>query len=317
MESKKISIYDILSFVRKVYRKTISIFFKYSKVAMIIGLMIGFIIGYIFCSYTIIPNIISGFEQRIHKLENRITNLQNKSSAQELLINDLHSEMLEKDRSIAELRSQINEVNQQLTALYSEIVDNEHKITALSDIIMGLETKIETLENQIRLINLTGYDSTVFPLVQRLEAIEASLCELRTYLYGNEAYYLLRKTLANPGTHIAEQITNSLFSELKKSSDNNFQQWIVKAEEIVVKNAIASIIDSKMPSLVWNKNKVVYLGNDTYSVSVITYFPMEINTGIPIIGTITISRIALVMNGTINIKSGIIIDVHVESLKVL
>jgi len=40
-----------------------------------------------------------------------------------------------------------------------------------------------------------------------------------------------------------------------------------------------------MPSLVWNKNKVLYLENDTFSVSVITYFPMEINIYILMMGT--------------------------------
>ena len=42
-----------------------------------------------------------------------------------------------------------------------------------------------------------------------------------------------------------------------------------------------------MPSLVWNKNKALYLENDRFSVFVITSFPMEINTCILMMGTTT------------------------------
>jgi len=320
LETRKIGIRNILSnFLNKAYCKIMflmSILLKRLKVATIIGLIIGFIVGYVFCSYVITPNVISGFEQKIHKLEEQIASLQNKSDSQDLVINDLQGRILEKDREIAKLQSQINKMSDQLVTLQLNMSEKEQEIIALNDVIARLETEIDTLKDRIELTNLTEYDSSLISIVQRLEAIEDSLYKLRIHLYGNEAFYLLKKTLANPGTYIAEQITNRVFSELK-SSENKIQQWIGIVGETIVRNTIASIINSKIPSLVWNKDRVVYQGNNEYSVSVITYFPIEIDTGLPIIGTITVSRIALTMNGTINVESSTITDISIESIQIL
>jgi hypothetical protein len=58
-----------------------------------------------------------------------------------------------------------------------------------------------------------------------------------------------------------------------------------------------------MPSLVWNNYDVNKAGSNLYDVYVVTYFPIEIDTGLPLIGTISIAKINLVLKGTVNIPS--------------
>lgn len=320
LETRKISICNILSnFLNKIYCKItflMSILLKRLKVMTVISLIIGFIVGYVFCSYVITPNVISGFEQKIHKLEEQITSLQNKSNSQDLVINDLQGRMMEKDREIDRLQSRVNNIIGQLVSLRSNMSEEKQKVIALNSAIARLKTEIDMLKSQIELTNLTGYDSSLISIVQRLEVIEDLLYKLKIHIYGNEAFYLLRKKLANPGNYIAEQITSSLFSELK-SSENKIQQWIGIVGETIARNTLASIINSKIPSLVWNKDRVVYQGNNEYLVSVITYFPIEINTGLPVIGTITVSRIALTINGKVNVETHSITDISVESIQIL
>ena len=174
-------------------------------------------------------------------------------------------------------------------------------VSSLNQRIENLETLTNNLQTEIN------------SLSSEIDTLQAQVNDLQIEIDIEKAFGLLKKELAHPGSYIAEQVTNALFSELK-SSNNEFQNWVVVIGETLVKNTLASIIDSKMPTLVWNNKQVVHQGDREYSVSVITYFPIEIDTGVPLIGKISVAKVSLTMSGTVDVALKTVTNIIIDSL---
>ena len=177
------------------------------------------------------------------------------------------------------------------------------------------QVDVESLTKRIDSLNveINELSSKVNELQTNLNKLSSEVNDLRIQIEGNDAFDLLKKELANPGSYLADQIIGNIFYELK-SSENDVQRWIGIVGEAAAKNTIAAIINSKLPNLVWNKKQITYQTDHKFLVSAITYFPLEIDTGLPMIGTITVARITLVMKGTVDVMSKSVTNIAIESL---
>jgi outer membrane murein-binding lipoprotein Lpp len=201
--------------------------------------------------------------------------------------------------------------------IYPAMVDTKidefsQKLSSLESSINELTSDISTIQTQIS--SLQGFSNTVQSLsstVSKLtsdlntirsdiNSIQSELTQAQTRIEETKAYEILKKEVAKPGGYIADTLTDGLFDELKKS-ENKIVTWIAIVGQTAVKNALASLINAKMPSLVWNNYDVIKAGNNLYDVYIVTYFPIEIDTGLPLIGTISIAKINLVLKSTVNI----------------
>lgn len=197
-------------------------------------------------------------------------------------------------QKLSSLESSINELNIDLSTIQTQV----SSLQGLSNTVQSLSSTVSKLNSDLNTIR------------SDTNSIRSELTQAQTRIEETKAYELLKKEVAKPGGYIADTLTNELFDELKES-ENKIVTWIAIVGQTTVKNAITSLINAKMPSLVWNNYDVNKADSNLYDAYVVTYFPIEINTGLPLIGTISIAKINLVLKGTVNILSESISSVAV------
>ena len=237
---------------------------------------------------------LSGVEETIKSIDplaNRVSAIE--GSIQRL--DNLSQSISSIESSLFSIKSDMEKINAQLLHFQESLNDLYYSdIPNLQNDIASLENGIASLEN-----NITKLFSEFDKIVLRLEK--------------DLAYKLLKKTLAEPGEDIVTQITDEIFDELKVSN-YKFVQWISLAGSEHVKNVLESVIDSQFPTLVWNDQYIEKIKANKYMNYVITYFPLTIDTGLPSIGEIKVSRVSLIIMGIVNVAKENVSSIEIYSL---
>lgn len=221
---------------------------------------------------------------RVSAIEGSIQRLDNLSQS----ISSIEGSLFSIESDMKKINAQLLNFQESLNDLYYSDIPN------LQNDIVYLGNGIASLEN-----NITKLISEVDKIVLRLEK--------------DLAYKLLKKTLAEPSEDIVTQITDEIFNELK-ASNNKFIQWINLAGSEHVKNVLGGVIDSQFPTLVWNDQYIDKIKTNKYMIYVITYFPLTIDTGLPSIGEIKVSRVSLIIMGIVNVSKENVSSIEAYSL---
>ena len=237
---------------------------------------------------------LSGAEENIKSIDplaNRVSAIE--GSIQRL--DNLSQSISSIEGSIFSIESDMEKINAQLLHFQESINDLYYSdIPNLQNDIVSLGNGIASLEN-----NMTKLVSEVDKIVLRLKE--------------DLAYKLLKKTLAEPGEEIVTQITDEIFDELK-ASNNKFVQWISLVGSENVKNVLGGVIDSQFPTLVWNEQYIEKIKANKYMTYVITHFPLTIDTGLLSIGEIKVSRVSLIIIGTVYVAKETVSSIEIYSL---
>ena len=202
-------------------------------------------------------------------------------------------------------------------------MNNRYVIGFVAVLVVGLVVgaavgQVGDLDDQVRaLTSETGQlQAQLSTQGDEIEGLNALIAQLQVQIGSERAYGLLRMTLARPGEQLAEAIVYEFFEELRDTSDK-FQLWVIALGEQVVIDALAPVINSKFPALVWNDHSVSHLSGSVYAASAITYFPIEIDTGSPLIGVIAIARVALVVTGNVDVNASTVTALQVTSIELV
>jgi len=152
-----------------------------------------------------------------------------------------------------------------------------------SDDIQKLNTRITVLEKDLAASNV------------KINTLQTSLQQLQIQADSSTAYEIMRQTLTNPNL-LADQLTTQVLN-----SNSNLN---------LVKSIVSSVIRSKLPSLSWVKSSISVGSGRTYYTSMKTIFPIEINTGLPIMGTITVAKIEIVASGLVDVVMGTVSNIQ-------
>jgi hypothetical protein len=162
---------------------------------------------------------------------------------------------------------------------------------------------------------LSVIESRVALMETRISEIKHDIDRIETKQQMESAYIIFRKNLAQPGTTISNQIVDEIFEELS-SSNNEIVRWTAVVGSSMAKSTVSKIVNSQIPSLVWNPHSISKQGSSIYAASMITYFPLEIDTGLPIIGDITIAKIGLVVSGDIDLESQMVSNLRLLDITI-
>lgn len=191
------------------------------------------------------------------------------------------------------VETQVESFNQRVTSL-------ETSVNTLSNDISTIESQISSLQSLSTTI--TRLNTDLNDIKSTVNTIQDELDQARILAEKSTAYEILKKETSQPGGLVASLIITDLFEELK-ASENKIVIWISLIGENVAKDAIATIINAKIPALVWFNYDADAVSTNIYDVYIVTYFPIEVATGFPIIGTINIAKINLVLKGRVNIST--------------
>lgn len=233
---------------------------------------------------------ISPLSNRVSTIEESINRLNNLSESISIVEN-----------STISIESNINEINNQLLSL-QESLDNMY----YTDII-GLQEEIDFIEYNITKL-LSEVDEKVVKLVSEVDKIVIKLEK-------DLAFKLLKKAVAEKEGDIVTQITDEIYDELESTS-NEFVQWINLIGSENVKNVLGSVIDSQLPMFIWHDQYINEFDTNKYMTYIITYFPINIDTGLPSIGEITIPRVHLIIVGKVNVAKKRVSSIGIEFLNI-
>jgi prefoldin subunit 5 len=287
-------------------------------VTVIASFLVGIVIGAGGSYIAIFPNMVQSqiepLDQRLIALETMLYNYDDVCSR----LGNVESSVIEipdMDNRIILIENRMSDIN----VLSSAINNLENSVDNVEDSIYEMQFLLSELQD---LAYQGGNGVQMEEISNRIEYIEASLNNLESKLNDyflrtdrNDAYRILRKNLAQPGSYISGQIVDKIFDELQ-SSNNQIIQWISVVGSSHVKNVISVIINSQIPTLVWNSYSISQIQENQYNTFMVTYFPLVFDTGLPIIGEITIAKVGLIMKGTVNVSTESVTNLEIYSLTI-
>jgi len=115
---------------------------------------------------------------------------------------------------------------------------------------------------------------------------------------------IVRQTVSDPTGFIAKEIVNFVLKTLEKNQKSKTQQWFATKGRGVVEKAIAFYISQRLPQMSWYGTSVTGTqSQEKYHVMTSTAFPVNINTGVPFIGNVALTRVVLNVEADVNTRT--------------
>jgi hypothetical protein len=115
-----------------------------------------------------------------------------------------------------------------------------------------------------------------------------------------KAQEILRQTVSNPSGFIAIEATNFIVKYIQVHQTTRFRATAMAKGRKVLQTIIANYIAQKVPQLNWYGTSVSAGGGNQYHMKTRTNFPVRINTGIPLVGNVTIAMVAMEVEGDVD-----------------
>ena len=157
-----------------------------------------------------------------------------------------------------------------------------------------LRQKVANLE-----YSLSDTKSELSTAKNQIIQLQSTVQKLQIQADSSTAYELLRKTLTDPKL-LSAQITNQVMTSI--NVPGIFQSQ--------VSGIISTFISSKLPTVNWVKNSISVSSGRTYVTSMKSIFPIEIETGIPLVGKITVARLTIIATGLVNVETEAVTNIQ-------
>lgn len=132
---------------------------------------------------------------------------------------------------------------------------------------------------------------------------------------SDRAFELLKEELSESVADLAKNIADSLLEKWKTSG--KYPKRVGGALDVLVERALPIAIKAKLGSVAWENVKASETSEGKLETAVSTSFPVEIETGIPLVGKIAIKRVRLTMKGDVDVVSKEVSQVRVGALDLL
>ena len=188
---------------------------------------------------------------------------------------------------ISNLRIKVNELEISLFNTQSNLTKTRSELQTTKNDLQSTKDELQTTKNELQNTK-TGLQNSQ----NEINQLKSTIQKLQTQADSSTAYELMRKTLSDPNL-LSNQITDKIIS-----SDKTLNQFRAQ-----ISGLLSATINTKLPSVNWVKNSITPLSGRTYQTSMKTVFPIDLETGIPIIGKITIARIEIIATGSVNVET--------------
>ena len=161
--------------------------------------------------------------------------------------------------------------------------------------VTKLKSQIEELNNKIDSLNskLDKNEATSAQLLKQSQAMVETTGAVK-------AQEIMRQTVSNPSSFIAVEATNFIVKYLEKHQTTRFRTNAVARGRKVMEGVVSSYIAQRVPLLNWYGTSVSATGGNQYHLITKTNFPVRVNTGLPVIGNVTIARVVMEVEGDVD-----------------
>jgi hypothetical protein len=158
-----------------------------------------------------------------------------------------------------------------------------------------LNSQIEDLNKKIDSLSakLDKSEATSAQLLKQSQAMVETTGAVK-------AQEIMRQTVSNPSGFIAIEATNFIVKYLEKHQTTRFRANAVARGRKIIEGVVSSYIAQKVPALNWYGTSVSASGGNQYHLITKTNFPVHVNTGLPVIGNVTIARVVMEVEGDVD-----------------
>lgn len=235
--------------------------------------------------------------QRVKGLEEEATTMRAAQEKQEQWIGSLSSK-------IDALATSVSSLSRNVDGLSAGVSSLSSKVDSLSSTVGSLSGRVGVLASDV-----SSMSGAVGTLRQDVQGVRVQTEGLVLDFERNEVFRLLRKELANPSKVIADAIVSLILSQVRTDT------WVRLLGESAARSLLAPVINSKVPTVVWHDDAVSQFSGRTYVTSVKTFFPIEVDTGLPIIGRITIAKVVIVIQASVGVVNKAVSNISVKSIQ--
>ncbi len=174
-----------------------------------------------------------------------------------------------------------------------------------SEDVVTLTKKVDDLNRKVDELNakvskLEDMDCKIDKISQNSQKIAESSEVLVAAQKQQKATEIAKTSVYSPTSFVAKELTDYVLKTLEKHNTTNFRRWLTTVGRTVVQKAIESYVQQKVPLLNWYDTKVTDLGNDIYHYHAKGAFPVSIDTGVPFIGRVELTKVELEVDTDVN-----------------
>jgi hypothetical protein len=158
-----------------------------------------------------------------------------------------------------------------------------------------LNSQIEELNKKLDSLNtkLEKNEADSAQLMQQSQTMLAATSAAR-------AQEIMRQTVSNPSSFIAVEATNFIIQYLQKYQTTKFRTMAVARGRKVLERIISTYISQRVPMLNWYGTSVSAAGGNQYHLTTKTNFPVQVNTGVPFLGNVSIAKVIMEVQSDVN-----------------
>lgn len=116
------------------------------------------------------------------------------------------------------------------------------------------------------------------------------------------AFELLNGELSSKAAEVAKNVGDSIIQKWKASG--RYPKRFGTVMDAIMERAVPPLLQMKIRSMPWKNEGVSVTSEGKSETSVSTSFPLELQTGIPLLGKVTLKEVKLTMRGLVDVGSG-------------
>jgi len=162
-----------------------------------------------------------------------------------------------------------------------ELLELTNKVEALSKKVDAIDEKMEKISNDSK------------------ELVKSSK-KLMSKLDSEHTSTIVKNEISDPTGMLSKEMTEYFYRSIKKYQTTKFRTWVATRSKPIVNQSIANFVKTQIPQLNWYGAKVTKKGDNQFHYTAKSQFPFELDTGVPIIGKITLAKVNCEVHGDID-----------------
>jgi hypothetical protein len=180
-------------------------------------------------------------------------------------------------------------------------LEQDESISKIDNRVDKLETRVSKLDKLDTKMDKMHDDSQ--KIIQQQQEIVESQKKILASQREQRALQVLQSQTYSPTGFFAHELVSYLIGHLDKYQTTAFRRWLAVKGGKVVELNIAQMVNQKISMIQWYDTHLDSIDETHYHFTSKSAFPFQINSGIPFVGTLTLTRVLMDISGDVNTET--------------
>jgi hypothetical protein len=171
--------------------------------------------------------------------------------------------------------------------------------------LSNLDGRVDKLEDRVsKLDSLDKKMDKIAANSEKMVQSQQQMVETQKQILASQreqrALQVFQSQAYSPTGFFAHELVVYLIGHFDKYQTTNFRRWLsVKGGRVVELN-IAQYVNQKISMMQWYDTRLTSIDETHYHVTSKSAFPFQVNTGIPFVGSLTLTRVVMDISGDVD-----------------